>query len=57
MSPETDPIDSLPMLMAQTDYFALGAPGAALKVVSEVMTAVANWRAVATAPEAGLGRA
>ncbi len=56
LSPETGPIDSLHMLLAQANYVALGAPGAALKIVSEVMTAVCNWRAVATAPEVGLGR-
>ncbi|MDD2882865.1 MAG: hypothetical protein PHQ58_20835 [Rhodoferax sp.] len=42
-----------PNLAALTE---LGAPGAALQVLSEVMAAFSNWKALAMSPEAGLTR-
>lgn len=56
LSPPTGPIDSLQMLLDQADYFSLGAPGAALAVLSELVRALSNWRAVALSPEVGLTR-
>lgn len=56
LSPQTGPIDSLQMLLDHADYFSLGAPGAALAVLTEVMTALSNWKAVAMSPAVGLTR-
>lgn len=56
LSPQTGPIDSLQMLLDHANYFSLGSPGAALQVLSEVMAAVSNWKAVALTPEVGLTR-
>jgi len=56
LSPQTGPIDSLQMLLDHADYFSLGAPGAALSALGEVVTALSNWKAVAMSPEVGLTR-
>jgi serine/threonine-protein kinase HipA len=56
LSPQTGPIDSLQMLLDLANYFGLGSPDAALQVLSEVMAAVSNWKAVAMTPEVGLTR-
>ena len=56
LSPQTGPIDSLQMLLDHANYFSLGAPDAALAILSEVVRAVSNWKAVAMAPEVGLTR-
>jgi serine/threonine-protein kinase HipA len=56
LSPETGPIESLQMLLEHANYFGLGAPAAALEVLREVVHALANWRAVAMAPQVGLKR-
>ena len=56
LSPQTGPIDSLQMLLDHADYFSLGAPGAALQVLNEVVTAVSKWKAVAMSPAVGLTR-
>lgn len=56
LSPQTGPIDSLQMLLDLANYFSLGSPDAALQVLSEVMAAVSNWKAVAMTPEVGLTR-
>ena len=45
-----------PLLMAHADYFGLGAPGAALAALAEVVTAVSDWRRTAVAPDIGLTR-
>ena len=54
LSPDTGPIDSLPVLLAHAPHFGLVAPGAAEAVLAQVVKAVSGWRAVAQAPAVGL---
>lgn len=53
LSPDTGPIDSVAMLMAQAGYFSLQ-PADALRILKAVVTAVQRWRSVALGAAVGL---
>lgn len=53
LSEQDGPITDVQMLLARSDYFALG-NARALAVLKEVHAAVSSWRQVATSPEVGL---